>query len=364
MNVLSPLIAGTFPVVGPLLRSFDPETSHTLTIWALALGLMPGPGTKDDPMLAQRLWNRDFANPLGMAAGFDKDGAVIDPLLNLGFGFLEVGTVTPRPQPGNPRPRLFRLPKQEGVINRMGFNNKGLEAMAARLERRLADRRRAPGIVAANIGKNKLTENAVDDYVAGVRRMAPLSDMLVINVSSPNTPGLRTLQDKAPLSELLTRALSARNVVCPDNPPPLLLKIAPDLTGLDKEDIADVALSTGVDGLVVSNTTISRPGEVPETLCGEAGGLSGRPLFAASTAVLKDIYRLTEGRLPLIGVGGIATADDAYAKVRAGASLVEVYTAMIYRGPGMIPSIKKGLVRRLKADGFRSLSEAVGADLR
>lgn len=364
MNYLFPLIAWTFPLVGRLLRSFDPETAHTLTIRSLAAGLVPGPGIKDRPELAIRLWRRDFSNPLGMAAGFDKDGCVIDPLLRLGFGFVEAGTVTPRPQIGNPRPRLFRLPELEAVINRMGFNSRGLDLFAAGLSKRRDDPRRAAGIVAVNIGRNKDTDRAVDDYVVGIRRLAAISDMMVINVSSPNTPGLRALQGREPLKELLVRALAARRHLELPDPPPLLVKIAPDLTEDEKEDIAALALETGIDGLVVSNTTIARPPEIPENLRLLDGGLSGRPLFAASTKVLRDMYRLTGGKIPLVGVGGVSTADDAYAKIRAGASLVELYTSLIYRGPAVVSAIKKGIVRRLEADGFRTLAEAVGADHR
>lgn len=353
-----------FPVVGPILRSFDPETAHTLTIWSLATGISPVGRVVEDPALAIRLWGRDFANPVGLAAGFDKDAVVLDPVLRLGFGFVEAGSVTPRPQPGNPKPRLFRLTEQGAVINRMGFNNKGLDAFAARLERRLADPRRAAGIVGANIGKNKDTVEAADDYAIGVERLAPLADYLVVNVSSPNTPGLRTLQGREPLRHLLGRALDARARAVAGDPPPLLLKIAPDLTDEDKADIAAVALETGIDGLIVSNTTVARPAEIPERFRGEAGGLSGRPLFAASTALLADMHRLTGGRLPMIGSGGIASGADAYAKIRAGASLIQLYTALVYQGPALVAAIKAELSARLKADGFACLADAVGADHR
>jgi len=362
MSILHSLIAATFPITGRLLRSLDPETAHALTIRALALGLMPGPGTADDAALAQTLWNRRFPNPLGLAAGFDKNGVVVDALSRLGFSHVEVGTVTPLPQSGNPKPRLFRLPEREAVVNRMGFNNDGVRALVERLRIRAA--RNAPGIVAINLGKNKLSPRAADDYVAGVREAAPWADMLVINVSSPNTPGLRALQGRGPLKEILFRSLRARSIVRPDDPPPLLLKIAPDLTPEDKEDIAAAVLETGVDGLVVSNTTVERPVELSEAARGEGGGLSGRPLFAPSTALLGEMWRLTGGRVPMIGVGGVSTGDEAYAKIRAGASLVQLYTALIYRGPAIIPSIKNGILRRLKADGFASVAEAVGADHR
>jgi len=353
-----------FPVTAPLLFRFDPETAHGLTITALKTGLVPTARGTEHASLRSRVWGLDFANPVGLAAGFDKNAEVVDATLKLGFGFVEPGSVTPRPQPGNPRPRLFRLIEQGAVINRMGFNNQGLEAFAARLERRRDSARRAPGLVGANLGKNKETVDAADDYVIGVRRLAPLVDYLAVNVSSPNTPGLRALQGRAPLRALLGRALDARAACKLTRDPPLLLKIAPDLTGEDKSDIAAVALESGIDGLIVSNTTIARPAEIPEPLRGEAGGLSGRPLFGPSTAVLKEMYALTGGKLPLIGVGGIASGADAYVKIRAGASLVQFYSAMVYAGPALVHRIRDDLAALLRRDGFATLADAVGADHR
>ncbi|HYD71470.1 quinone-dependent dihydroorotate dehydrogenase [Azospirillum sp.] len=351
-----------FPVVGPLLRSFDPETAHTLTVRALALGLAPAVREVDDPVLRTRVWGLDFANPVGLAAGFDKNAEVMDAMLRLGFGFVEAGSVTPRPQPGNPRPRLFRLPELGAVVNRMGFNNGGLEQFARRFEDRLGNRKRAPGIVGANVGKNKDTVEAADDYAIGVRRLAPFADYLVVNVSSPNTPGLRALQGREPLQALLGRVLEARAACKLTRNPPVLLKIAPDLTDEDKADIAAVALDSGIDGLIVSNTTIARPPELPERFRNEAGGLSGKPLFGPSTQVLREMYALTGGKLSLVGAGGIASGDDAYAKIRAGASLVQLYSALVYGGPALIGAIKRDLAARLKADGFASVADAVGAD--
>ena len=353
-----------YPVVGPLLRGIDPETAHGLTIKALSAGLGPVVRGADDPILRTRVLGMEFANPVGLAAGFDKNAEVVDPVLRMGFGFAEAGSVTPRPQPGNPRPRLFRATAQGAVINRMGFNNEGLDAFAARLERRRDDPRRAPGVFGANLGKNKDTADAADDYVIGVKRLAPLADYLVVNVSSPNTPGLRALQGREPLRVLLGRVLDARAACGLTRPPPLLLKIAPDLTEEDKSDIAAVALDSGIDGLIVSNTTIARPPEIPEPLRAEAGGLSGRPLFGPSTAVLKEMYRLTGGKLPLVGVGGIASGADAYAKIRAGASLVQLYSALVYAGPGLVSAIKRDLAALLRRDGFASVADAVGADAR
>ncbi|MBK3798136.1 quinone-dependent dihydroorotate dehydrogenase [Azospirillum brasilense] len=353
-----------FPIVGPVLRSFDPEAAHGLTIKALSSGLMPPVREKDDPILRTTVMGLDFANPVGLAAGFDKNAEVVDAMLRLGFGFVEAGSVTPRPQPGNPKPRLFRAPEQGAVINRLGFNNEGLEPFAQRLERRLSGGRKAPGIVGANLGKNKDTVEAADDYVLGVTRVAALVDYLVVNVSSPNTPGLRALQGRDPLRTLLGRVLDARSACKLAKAPPVLLKIAPDLTDEDKADIAAVALETGIDGLIVSNTTIARPAEIPEPLRAETGGLSGRPLFAPSTAVLREMYGLTGGKVPLVGVGGIASGADAYAKIRAGASLVQFYSALVYAGPALVLAIRRDLAALLRRDGFASLSDAVGADHR
>ncbi|WP_372397503.1 quinone-dependent dihydroorotate dehydrogenase [Azospirillum sp. HJ39] len=353
-----------YPLAGPLLFRFDPETAHGLTIKALKTGLVPPARGRDEPALHTRVWGLDFANPVGLAAGFDKNAEVVDAMLNLGFGFVEPGSVTPRPQPGNPRPRLFRLVEQRAVINRMGFNNEGLEAFAQRLERRRDTAKRAPGIVGANLGKNKDTADAADDYVIGVRRLAPLADYLVVNVSSPNTPGLRALQGRDPLRALLERVLEARAACGLPRNPPLLLKIAPDLTVEDKGDIAAVALESGIDGLIVSNTTIARPDSIPAALRGEAGGLSGAPLFEPSTTVLREIYALTGGKLPIVGVGGVATGEDAYAKIRAGASLVQLYSAMVYAGPAVVHRIRRELAELLRRDGYASVAEAVGADHR
>jgi dihydroorotate dehydrogenase len=307
----------------------------------------------DPPVLAQRLWGLDFANPVGLAAGYDKDARVPDAMLRLGFGFVEVGTVTPRPQPGNPKPRLFRLEQDQAIINRMGFNSGGLDAACERLSRRIRS-----GIVGVNLGKNRDTDDATDDYGDGILRAARLADYLVVNVSSPNTPGLRELQRRAMLGSLLDRLLSVRETT--GRRVPLLLKIAPDLASEECRDIAQVVLEAGIDGLIVSNTTVERPPDLFSRHAHEAGGLSGRPLFAPSTALLAEMYRLTQGRLPLIGVGGIANAEDAYAKIRAGASLVQLYTALVFAGPALVNKIKSGLAGLLRSDGFGSIAEAVG----
>ena len=344
------------------LRLLPPETAHRATVRALAAGLVPGLAAEADPVLRIRLWNRDFPNPVGLAAGFDKDAEAVAGCLGLGFGFVEIGSVTPRPQPGNARPRLFRLAQDRAIVNRMGFNSRGVDFAAARLARR----DRGAGIVGANLGKNKESADAAADYAAGAARLAPLADYLVINVSSPNTPGLRALQGREPLARLIAAVIAARAAAVPRSSPlpPLLLKIAPDLTHEDKRDIAAVALEGGIDGLIVSNTTIARPVSLKSRYAQETGGLSGRPLFGPSTAVLADMSRLTGGRLPLVGVGGIASGADAYAKIRAGASLVQLYSALVYEGPGLVRRLQRDLASLLRADGFATLADAVGADHR
>ena len=344
-----------YPLVRPLLRAFPPERAHRLTLAALAAGL-GGPAAADPPILAQRVWGRDFPNPIGIAAGFDKDAVVPDALLRLGFGFVEIGTVTLRPQPGNPKPRVFRLEEDAALVNRLGFNSGGLDRVVARLEAR----RGRGGIVGVNIGRNRDSADAAADYAEGVRRAAPLAGYLVVNVSSPNTPGLRDLQARAVLDDLLRQLLAARSETGASVP--LLVKIAPDLSPEERADIAAVALATGIDGIVVANTTVARPPGLQSRAADEAGGLSGRPLFAPSTALLGEMSRLTEGRLPLIGVGGVASAADAYAKIRAGASLVQLYTALVFAGPALLVRIKAGLADLLRRDGFASVREAVGAD--
>lgn len=343
----------------PLVRRMDPETAHRLAVAALARGLVRGDSRRDPEVLRTRLWGRDFANPLGLAAGFDKHAECPDALAALGFGFVEVGGVTPRPQPGNPRPRVFRLEEDGAVINRFGLNSDGVEAVAARLEARR--RAGAPAIVGVNLGRNKETDDPADDYAVLIRRLAPLADFLTLNVSSPNTPGLRALQGRAALTDLLKRARAALPAT---GAPPLLLKIAPDLTPEDEADIAAVVTAEGVDGLIVSNTTIDRPESLRSAHRAETGGLSGRPLFAPSTALLGRMYAATGGRIPLIGVGGVASGRDAYAKIRAGASLVQLYTAFIYGGPPLVPAIKAELAECLRRDGFASVADAVGADHR
>lgn len=358
------MVSLAYRVVQPVLRAVSPETAHGLAIRALKTGLVPGARKADDPILRSRVWGLEFPNPVGLAAGFDKDAEVMDPMLALGFAFVEAGTVTPRPQPGNPKPRLFRLDEDDAVINRLGFNSRGVGAFGERLRR--WQTRRGTGIVGANIGKNRDSQDAADDYVACIEAVCGMADYLVCNVSSPNTPGLRSLQARAPITDLLQRVLDARQRCAPDatRQPPLLAKVGPDLDENQMRDIAEVALASGVDGLIVGNSTITRPEGLRSRHAKESGGLSGKPLFAPSTQCLAQMYRLTAGRLPLIGCGGIANGTDAYLKIRAGASLVQLYSSLVFHGPGLVPAIKRELAGRLRADGFRSVAEAVGADHR
>ncbi len=344
------------------LYTLPPETAHHAVLFALEHGLVGQRAAPDDPVLKTRVWGLDFTNPIGLAAGFDKDARAVDAILALGFGFVEAGTVTPKPQPGNPKPRLFRLDEDQGVINRLGFNSGGVDAFAKRMAARY-HRRRAPGIVGANVGKNKETVDGAADYVIGIETVAKLADYLVCNISSPNTPGLRAMQARAPIEDLLKRVLAARDkAVAGGRKPPLLAKVGPDLSPEQLSDIAEVALATGVDGLIIGNTTIERPVSLKSPEKSEAGGLSGAPLLKQATACLSEIYRLTKGRIPLIGCGGVASGADAYAKIKAGASLVQVYSAMVFHGPGLANRIKTELAACLKADGYASVADAVGRD--
>ena len=350
-----------YPFARALLRWTEPESAHRVTISALKLGLVRGASEPDDPILATRVFGLDFPNPVGLAAGFDKDAEVPDAMLALGFGFAEAGTVTPRPQPGNSGKRLFRLDEDEAVINRFGFNSRGLAAFSELLaERRRAGRK---GIVGANVGKNRDSEDAAADYVAGVEAVAGLADYIVVNLSSPNTPGLRALQARAEMEALVVRVLEARSRAAPDGPrlPPVLAKVGPDLGEQELCDIAEVVTKTGVDGLIIGNTTVDRPPHLRSADRNAEGGLSGRPLMPKSTACLAAMYKNTGGRIPIIGCGGIASGQDAYAKIKAGASLVQLYSAMVFQGPGLVKRIKRELAALLRADGFKSVAEAVGS---
>jgi len=349
----------SYRILGPLLRLLSPEKAHNLTLWGLEHGLGPAAGGESDPLLSIDLWGRSFDNPIGLAAGFDKNAAVVGPAFGLGFGFVEIGSVTPRPQPGNPKPRIFRLPEDRGVINRLGFNNLGMDAAALNL--RKWREVPLPGALGVNLGKNKDTQDSVADYLKGVKALGGFADYLVINVSSPNTPGLRALQGREELNELISAVQSSLRESFVAKAPPLVLKVAPDLTEADIKDIAQVALEQNLDGLTVSNTTITRPESLSGSDREETGGLSGRPLFNLSTRVLGDFYLLTEGRIPLVGVGGVGSGADAYAKIRAGASLVQLYSALVYEGPGLVERIKRDLAQLLRRDGCEKLSDAIGA---
>lgn len=329
-----------------------PETAHRLAVRALPL--LPARPSVASPRLRTLLCGLDLPNPVGLAAGFDKNAEAFAGALRQGFGWVETGSVTPRPQAGNPKPRLFRLVEDEAVINRMGFNNDGLEAVAARL----AGRDPSAGVVGANIGINKDSTDPVGDYVLGLRRLLPLVDYVTVNVSSPNTPGLRGLQRREPLERLLAALVEARGAVRK----PLLVKIAPDLDEAGEEDIAEVALASGIDGLIVGNTTVARP-SLRSPHRAEAGGLSGRPLFEPSTALLRRMAQRVRGRLALVGVGGIASGADAYAKIRAGASAVQLYSAMVYGGLGLARRVARELDALLERDGFADVAAAIGADL-
>lgn len=332
-----------------LLRRLDPEHAHDWALKGLA-ALSVRPRYTDDPVLHTRLAGLDLPNPVGLAAGLDKNAVAIGGLARLGFGFIECGSVTPLPQAGNPRPRLFRLSEDRAVINRMGFNNDGLEAFAERLARRP----RGP-VVGANLGANKDTSDRTGDYEIGLRRLGGLADYVTVNVSSPNTPGLRALQGVEELEPLLRRIQAARQ---PDQP--VFLKIAPDLVPEDIGRIVQAALTHGLDGLIVSNTTLDRPDGLRSPFAQETGGLSGRPLKARARAALAAAVEAAAGRLALIAAGGIDSGEEAYARIRMGASAVQVYSALVYEGPGLVGRIKRDLAARLRADGFSTVSEAVG----
>ncbi|MGB3316530.1 MAG: quinone-dependent dihydroorotate dehydrogenase [Albidovulum sp.] len=334
------------------LHQFDPETAHGLSIRALATGLVPLPGPYGSPRLKTRIAGLDLPNPVGLAAGYDKNAEAVTPLTRAGFGFVEVGAATPLPQPGNPKPRLFRLREDRAVINRFGFNNDGAEAIAARLAKA---KRHVP--VGLNLGANKTSHDRAADFAKVLATCGPHVDFATVNVSSPNTEKLRDLQGKAALSALLAGVIATRDGLTRQIP--IFLKIAPDLSEAELADVAEVALTSGIDAVIATNTTLDRDG-LTSRYAGEAGGLSGAPLFEKSTRTLARLSALTDGKLPLIGVGGIASAEDAWQKVRAGASAVQLYSAMIYQGLSLITDIANGLDKLLARDGFATVAEAVG----
>lgn len=348
------LLAIASRLARPVLLSTDPETGHTLAIAALKTLPIPSCGA-DDRRLAVSAFGLSFANPVGLAAGFDKNAEVPDAALRLGFGFVEVGGVTPKPQPGNPKPRVFRLLPDEAIINRYGLNSDGVDAVA----RRLSARAGRGGIVGVNIGPNKDSADRVADYGLLVEKLAAHVSYLSVNVSSPNTPGLRDLQQASFLDEVLARCIEARDRAAPGRP--ILVKIAPDLSLEGLDDMVRVSRQRGIDGMIVSNTTIDRPASLKDRATAkETGGLSGRPLFDRATKMLAETYRRVEGQFPLVGVGGIASAEDAYAKIAAGATLVQLYSAMVFKGLGLVGEIKEGLTARLMRDRLASVSDLVG----
>ncbi len=341
-----------FCLAKPFIHALDAETAHHAAIKALRYNLVPSQKPIEDARLSQSLWGIDFNNPVGMAAGFDKNAECIPALAKQGFGSVEVGTLTPKPQAGNSKPRLFRLSEDQAIINRMGFNNAGVEDALPRLA---AKRDCVLGI---NIGKNKTTENALDDYIPMLEKVLPHADYVTVNISSPNTEGLRDLQAKEQLTELLSALVQTRG----EDTTPLLLKIAPDLSPEQASDAVQVVMEQRFDGIIVSNTTIARPDYLQSHQRLETGGLSGAPLMQASTELLRHVAKVSEGNIPLIGVGGIACGADAYAKIKAGASLVQVYSALIYQGFGLVNRINSQLLALLERDGFSHISEAIGVE--
>jgi dihydroorotate dehydrogenase len=346
-----------YPLLRPVAFALDAERAHRLTIAALKLrrgaGLTSAATPTPTPMLETQLAGLRFPNPVGLAAGFDKDAEVFGPMLALGFGFVEVGTLTPKGQQGNPKPRLFRLAEDQGVINRMGFNNRGQADALPRLSKRSRTR----GLVGVNIGANKDSADRVADYVTGVQAIAPVADYLTINISSPNTPGLRQLQDEGALNALL----SAIGEVRPKGGPPIFLKVAPDLGEREPDQIVRVVARHAIDGIIVANTTVSRPA-LTSPHAAQSGGLSGAPLKALALKALREFRAASGGSIPLIGVGGIATADDAWERIRAGASLVQLYSAMVYEGPEVARRIVAGLADRIEREGMSNIAEAVGTE--
>ena len=382
----------TDQVVTPLIRNtLNPEQAHDLAILFASLGPQHRHSeTEEKVNMKQELWKgRIFPNPIGLAAGFDKDGKAIEALLKVGFGFVEIGSVTLRPQPGNPSPRMFRLVQDEAIINRYGFNSLGAQAVHENLQafrkQQQQDAKEGKfsfwehifgkshadewtGLVGVNLGKNKTSETPLEDYQALIRKLGPNSDYLVINVSSPNTPGLRDLQESSSLEYLLKGCLEARNQFAHEKniqwPPPLLVKLSPDLSDKDLREICQVLSQVKVDGIILTNTTIARPDSLQSSNKTETGGLSGRPLGARSTECIRQVYQWTDGQIPIIGVGGIFTAQDAYDKVKAGASVVQIYSGMVYEGPGMVSRMRHELAEMLLRDGYQDIQQVVGLDHR
>ena len=359
-GVCGQMLAAVFELARPLLYALDPEQAHELTLKSLEAGIYPRPAAADAESLSVSVWGLDFPNPLGIAAGFDKDARVPQAILGMGFGHAEIGTVTPRPQDGNPRPRVYRLISDRALINRLGFNNGGHAAALTRLQR---DRPHSVGrVVGVNVGANKDATDRAADYVEGVRAFYDVASYFTVNISSPNTPGLRDLQAPAALDELIERVLQARAELMAAGKPkrPVVVKLAPDIAEDDLEPITKVLTSRGVDGIAVSNTTLARERLTNATLAREAGGISGRPLFHRSTVVLARVHELTGGRIPLIGIGGIDSAAAAIAKLEAGATLLQLYTGLIYEGPGLLARIKQEMVAHLTREKIGRVGDLTG----
>ncbi len=352
-----------YKTLSPLLFLIQPETAHKLTLKALRYApLKLFPARRNPPNLKLALWDRVFPNPVGLAAGFDKNAESLSGLFALGFGFVEAGTVTIKPQLGNPAPRIFRCPEHRAVINRMGFPNLGVAAFKQNLEKFLRRKPRPNGVLGINIGMNKDQTDPAKDYTSLIRTLAPMADYLTINISSPNTPGLRNLQEKGPLTELLTAVIQERKNSCGTNPPPILVKLAPDLNDTQLSDIATVLLDLKIDGVILTNTTLARPENLPKSFADEKGGLSGAPLTDKSTDIISKFYALTKGAIPIIGAGGISSGADAYTKIKAGASLVQIYSGLVFEGPNLVQKIKEELESLLQRDGYANLEQAIGAN--
>lgn len=349
-----------YKLARPLLFRMDAEKAHNLTLTLMKKGLVPSCSAIDDPALEIDLWGLKFPNPVGISAGFDKNAEVIAPALKLGFGFVEAGTVTPKPQHGNPKPRIFRDPSNEAVINAMGFPNGGMKVFKDNFEKFLSAKSRPKGIVGLNIGMNKSQTEPAKDYGVLIKTLAPLADYITINISSPNTPGLRDLQKREPLTALLNAVKEEREKACGAHPPPILLKLAPDLDEAQCEELVETVMDSGIEGLILANTTLDRPDYLPEEFRGRKGGLSGAPLTQKSTDIIGRFYKLTGGKLPIVGVGGISSGAQAYEKIKAGASLVQLYSGLVFKGPAVAHSINQDLLELLKADGYKNIREAVG----
>ncbi|XP_055608249.1 dihydroorotate dehydrogenase (quinone), mitochondrial-like [Uranotaenia lowii] len=347
----------------PAVRLIPPETAHQLAVLGIGLGVVR-PNYRDPETLRTKLLNMTLSNPIGIAAGFDKHGEAVNGLHKIGFGFVEIGSVTPEPQPGNDRPRVFRLNEDKAIVNRYGFNSEGHQAVFERLQKVQQANGESKVTLGINLGKNKLSDDAVGDYTEGIKRFSKIADYLVINISSPNTPGLRSMQNKSTLQILLSEVLKARNMLPESERKPILVKLAPDLSDEDLQEVVSVIKrkDCAIDGLIVSNTTIERPPSLKSINAGQLGGLSGAPLKERSTELIAKVYKWTGGKIPIIGVGGVSNGQDAYEKISAGASAIQLYTALIFHGPPVVTRVKQELAQILQEKGFESIEQAVGKD--